>query len=108
MASTKPSRVYGVAFTIVLNWIGSVRLMHAQPWIAHPGPRLGKRFGPGYHRFDKQRRLGHHLTKFGSLAPLLPTRRYADTPIRSTPTSQTHCLLITLIDIPFARPNRYS
>ncbi len=70
MASTKPSRVYGVAFTIVLNWIGSVRLMHAQPWISHPGPRLGKLFDAGCHRFDKRGRLAHHLRKIGSLAPL--------------------------------------
>jgi hypothetical protein len=38
--------------SIVLNWIGSVRLMHAQPWISHPGPRLGKRFDASHYRFD--------------------------------------------------------
>jgi hypothetical protein len=67
----------------VLNQVDfSVRLMHAQPWIAHPGPRLDKRFGAGYHRFDKQSRLAHHLRKFRSLAPPRPTRPYPDTPTR--------------------------
>jgi hypothetical protein len=43
--------------------------MHAQPWISHPGPRLGKPVGAGYHKFDKQSRLAHPLRKFRSLAP---------------------------------------
>ncbi len=83
-ALTWPTRPCEVgAVSVVLPWPNvliepvSVRLMHAQPWIAHPGPRLGERFGAGYHRFDKQSRLAHHLRKFGSLAPPRP-----HTPIR--------------------------